>query len=52
LIRGDVAWRHGRDLLLIADHSELIEATGIKQDAHGRVSPSAMTHLARLTPAR
>jgi acetyl esterase/lipase len=33
---GDKGTFRPRDLLLIADHSELIEATGIKQDAKGR----------------
>jgi pimeloyl-ACP methyl ester carboxylesterase len=33
---GDRGTFRPRDLLLIADHSELVEATGIKQDAQGK----------------
>src|SRR5919201_3334216 len=33
---GDKGTFRPHDLLLIADHGELVEATGIKQDAHGK----------------
>jgi acetyl esterase/lipase len=33
---GDEGTFHPHDLLLIADHGELVEANGIKQDAHGK----------------